>query len=155
ANARGDDTHGTADEDGVASPLNLFIGQANSVAVSFTDSFHATPFGQLVVWIDLNANGSWDDPGEKFGPFQLQQAGVNTIPITIPPGVKPGTSFARFRLTADNPAQSPRGRGEEPGEVEDHQVNFQESGSGTNEPTTFLDYGDAPDSYQTKFASNG
>ncbi|MCI0535040.1 MAG: GEVED domain-containing protein, partial [Verrucomicrobiales bacterium] len=151
-NAQGDDTHGIDDEDGVTSPLELVIGQVNTIAVTLTDTFHATPFGQLVIWIDLNVNGSWD-AGEKFGPFQLQQAGINNIPITIPAAVQAGQSFARFRLTADNPAQSASGRGEEPGEVEDHPVNFQTSG--TTEPKATLDFGDLPDSYRTVLGSNG
>ncbi len=155
AAAKGDDNSGTSDENGVVLPLELTIGRANQVQVRFTDTFHATPSGILVVWLDLNANGSWDDAGERFGPFQLQNAGTNTISLAIPAGLVPGSSFARFRLTSDGAAQSPRGRREDPGEVEDHSMTLKNSGTGPGEGGATLDFGDAPDSYQTTLASDG
>ena len=90
------------------------------------------------IWIDWNADGDWDDPGELQG-----QAGLSVTPV--PPGgawihvtwgfplpgvANPGNTFARLRVYEGfNVTVSPNGAGGA-GEVEDHRVQIKAGGPG-------------------------
>ncbi len=117
--ATGDDSSALDDEDGVVVPAGLLVGQTANFSVN------ASVAGFLDAWIDFNGNGTWNDPGEHVASSRALEAGVNAVPITIASGSVPGTRMARFRfstaggLSFDGFAPD--------GEVEDHQVTFQQA----------------------------
>ncbi|MCA9162928.1 MAG: hypothetical protein KDA62_08105, partial [Planctomycetales bacterium] len=157
ADATGDNTNGgttspPGDEQGVDFDQPLQPGGVTSLEVS------ANVSGYLSAWIDFNADGDFADAGEKIaGPGALGfpiavhaiGAGPNRISFLVPPDAVVGNTFARFRFTTDSGDLTPTGvllGGVEPdGEVEDYQI--------TIEPP--VDFGDAPDSYGSKLASDG
>ena len=51
-------------------------------------------------WVDFNAGGDWDDPGEQVFTDVAVMSGTNMLTITVPAGATLGSTFARFRLTA-------------------------------------------------------
>ena len=147
--ANGDDVVSAAspgDEDGLIDPehdLAITFGVAPSVRVSVTNTtgLEATLYG----WIDLNGDGSFDNATERASitvPDGTLDGEVTLSFPEVPLGV-PGTTFARFRLSTDLAAADPTGAASD-GEVEDYLVNVLN-----------LDYGDAPDAYNTLSASGG
>lgn len=117
--ATGDDSSALDDEDGVVVPAGLLVGQTAPFSVT------ASTAGFLDAWIDFNGNGTWNDPGEQVASSRALVAGVNAVLITIASGAVPGTRMARFRfstaggLSFDGFAPD--------GEVEDHQVTYQQA----------------------------
>ena len=92
ANADGDDTTGTPDdEDGVTIPT-LTQGQSAALTVN------ASAAAKLDAWIDWNRDGDWADAGEQVATNLSVEAGNNTLNVSVPAGASTGTSFARFRL---------------------------------------------------------
>ena len=71
-------------------------------------------------WIDFNADGDWDDPGEQVFDDVPVVAGANNLQITVPVGATLGSTFARFRLT-ESAGYSYFGLAPN-GEVEDYQL---------------------------------
>ncbi|HYR28970.1 MAG TPA: IPTL-CTERM sorting domain-containing protein, partial [Thermoanaerobaculia bacterium] len=126
AAADGDDTNAGApvagscaaagdDEDGVAFPAPLYIGQTASVDVV------ASAPCTLSAWIDFNADGDWSDPGETlFAGGTAIPAGSSSPSFPIPSGATAGQTFARFRCSTDG-ATNVTGQASD-GEVEDYQV---------------------------------
>jgi hypothetical protein len=116
ANALGDDSNGTDDEDGVTFGT-LTVGQAASVTVN------ATQPGKLDAWIDFNDDGDWADAGEQItaiGGSSLS-AGPNTVSFAVPSGITPTPqTFARFRFSSAG-GLAPTGAAVD-GEVEDYAV---------------------------------
>ena len=115
ANARGDDSTGVNDEDGVV--------LLDDIAANADFDLEITPHGQgasLNAWIDFNNDGDWDDAGEQIFVDQgliLDQK--NTLTVTAPADVDPTATAlaARFRwgpfgISYDGPANA--------GEVEDY-----------------------------------
>ena len=114
------------DEDGVSfvsavNPggiLNRFVDTPIDVTV--------TGSGILQAWIDFNADGDWDDPGEQFitgavfsdtgGP--VTQTFVISVPETAPEPPTTLTTYARFRVSREG-GLSPSGLALS-GEVEDY-----------------------------------
>ncbi len=151
AMADGDDTNGAIpdDEDGVdVSQLILTENEPASVDVAVT-----APSGRLVTvegWIDYNGDGIWDDD-ETTEKAVATLTGSGTVTLDFPtvPGTAiedtEGQTFARFRLHYDDTQLGPEGDAWN-GEVEDYPVYFEEQE---------MDFGDAPDSYQTSLASDG
>jgi len=129
SDARGDDTDGMGDEDGVTflTPLKPMY----SADVDVT----ASGLGLLNAWIDFNADDDWDDAGEQIFINYALSAGLNPLSFPVPEGSAPGLTFARFRFSTDQNL-TVRGQATD-GEVEDYQVEIEEADS--------LDFGDAPD----------
>jgi len=114
ATSAGDDTNGVDDEDGVFFPAPLLLGQTVPITLV------ATTNGHVDAWIDFNANGAWNDPGEQILAARPVTLGTNTLVITVPPGTLTGQRYARFRYSTAG------GLGYDgfapDGEVEDHRV---------------------------------
>lgn len=144
ASATGDD--GTAglsrigacfdDEDGVAFTSALTACQSANLTVT------AAAAGQLDGWIDFNLDGDFDDAGEQIFSGQVIAAGSNPLGYTVPCTAVQGTTYARFRLSSTG-SPGPTGAAAD-GEVEDYAVNVGP-----------VDFGDAPDTYDTLLASGG
>ena len=116
ATATGDDADGSDDEDGVVFSSALTPGSTASITIT------ASGKGLLNAWLDFNADGDWDDPGEKifadrwiFGP-----AIDNTLEFAIPVTAKTGPTFARFRFSTQPSLNYIMGAPD--GEVEDYLV---------------------------------
>jgi GEVED domain len=52
-------------------------------------------------WIDFNADGDWLDPGEQIIDSERSSGGSNRYSFDVPDDAVVGTSFARFRVSAD------------------------------------------------------
>lgn len=123
ANADGDDTSGSPDEDGVLIPT-LIPGSSATIQISASDS------GVINAWIDFNGNGSWSDAGEQIIAAQPVFHGVHSFVINVPAQATIGQSFARFRLSSARNLSFDGSASD--GEVEDYSVNIGQ-GSGTGE----------------------
>ena len=71
-------------------------------------------------WIDFNRDGDWDDLGEQVFDDVPVTAGANNLQVAVPAAATLGTTFSRFRLTADA-GYSYFGLARD-GEVEDYQL---------------------------------
>lgn len=101
---------------------NVTPGQIyNFTATSTTGS---SDFDQVIVWIDLNQDGDFEDAGEK-----VLTTGYNTSPwkgvITIPSSISAGRTKMRIRLygAVQNPNETPCGNSYY-GQVEDYSLNI-------------------------------
>lgn len=96
AEARGDDIDGSNDDDGVFFTSGLEAGEVATITV--TASVNT---GYLQGWIDFNADGDWDDPGEQVVRNALLAPGENTLTFLVPAsaGVLDADviRYARFR----------------------------------------------------------
>jgi uncharacterized repeat protein (TIGR01451 family) len=114
ANATGDDSAQSNDDDGVTFAAPLLVGQTAAVTVL------ASTNGFLDAWIDFDANRNWFDLSDHIFAGQVVTAGLNTLTFTVPSTAQTTNTFARFRfssmggLMADGPAPD--------GEVEDYAV---------------------------------
>lgn len=102
ANADGDDTNGTADEDSIASFPSLSTeNQKYSLNLQVTNTSGST--ARLVAWIDFNRNGVFDNneaaTTNVANGITNKMIGI-TWP-TIPSSIQAGSSFLRLRLTTD------------------------------------------------------
>ena len=102
ANADGDDTTGTPDdEDGIDHPV--FVGGATvSVDVTVFNDTGNTAFIQG--WIDWDNNGVFDEGNERVAQDVAVPTGTNgqiQIDVTVPDTVISGTTYARWRLSTD------------------------------------------------------
>ncbi|MEM7351139.1 MAG: Calx-beta domain-containing protein, partial [Acidobacteriota bacterium] len=113
ADALGDDTTGTDDEDGVTFNNGLVPDASTAVDVV------ASAAGELDAWIDWNADGMWD-AGEKIFDGEDLAAGTNSLSFSVPASATVGPTYARFRLSSAGVA-TPDGRAPD-GEVEDYAV---------------------------------
>src|SRR5205823_5545990 len=68
-------------------------------------------------WIDFNADGDWDDPGEQIVDSAAVINGSNVLSFAVPVNTAVGRNYARFRLSTDGGLQ-PYGEAVD-GEVED------------------------------------
>ena len=117
AMANGDDTNGTADEDGVVGASSFAPGMTDAwveVVVS-ADSY-------VNAWIDFNGDGTWDS-SEQLATDLALTAGTNHVTFAIPATAVPGITYARLRLTSYDTGGTllPTGLAED-GEVEDYIV---------------------------------
>ncbi len=114
ANATGDDTSGTDDEDGVTFTTPLVPGDIADIDLS------ASATGLIYAWIDYNGDGDWSDAGEQIFTSEPVLAGANSLSFTLPADATPGDTYARFRISStgglsfDGPASD--------GEVEDYMI---------------------------------
>ncbi len=112
ANALGDDTNGTADEEGVAPDGTLIRGSNTTFTVVASTS------GWLNAWIDFNQNGSWNDSGDQIANDTALAAGTNVLSVSVPSQAAIGPTFGRFRFSSYKGLQ-PTGVAYD-GEVEDY-----------------------------------
>ncbi len=115
--ADGDDTNGTADEDGIVGASAFAPGMAVAwveVVVS-ADSY-------VNAWIDFNADGTWD-ASEQLATDLMLTAGTNHVTFAVPATAVPGITYARLRLTSHDTGGTllPTGLAQD-GEVEDYIV---------------------------------
>ncbi|MEZ6101434.1 MAG: NF038122 family metalloprotease [Pirellulaceae bacterium] len=107
-----------SDDDGVAFDSVLLPG----VSVDFTVT--ASAAGLLDAWIDFNADGDWNDPGEKIFVGQSLAAGANALNLpSVPANAAIGETAARFRFSSSGVAL-PVGPAAD-GEVEDYVISIQ------------------------------
>ncbi|MCB9730701.1 MAG: tandem-95 repeat protein [Deltaproteobacteria bacterium] len=136
ATATGDDLAGD-DEDGITFSGAPRAGQPLGVTVI------STGVGKVDAWVDLNANGSFADAGEKLLSGASVVPGATPLVLSIPLGATAGATFARFRLSTAGGLAS-TGLAND-GEVEDYALTIAEP----------WDFGDAPDTFKTLLASDG
>ena len=74
--------------------------------------------GMLDAWIDFNADGDWNDPGEQIFDSTALANGTNFLTFVVPGAAAVGTTYARFRLSTGG-GLSPTGPAAD-GEVEDY-----------------------------------
>ncbi len=142
--AIGDDNNAGTSRVGSCFDDESGVVQLTPLATCLTASFTITSnsAGLLDAWIDFNGNGVFTDPGEQVFTGNALAAGPNARNIAVPCTATSGLRYGRFRLTSGG-GQTPTSLAND-GEVEDYAFTV----SGT-------DFGDAPDSYDTLFASNG
>ncbi len=99
ANASGDDSNGTDDEDGVV-PIGIWSDSLGAVQVTVSGGT-----GCLTAWIDWNNDGDFLDSGELIISNQSASTGSQNFTFDPPDGTfTPGehTFFSRFRLVPSN-----------------------------------------------------
>ncbi|MBW3600466.1 MAG: hypothetical protein KY475_24780, partial [Planctomycetes bacterium] len=119
AQANGDDTLGTPDdEDGVAFST-LVAGTAATATVDLQNSDATANY--LNAWLDYDQDGDFSDTGEQiFVDANLgTSAGIQTLNFTLPYSHL-GVTYARFRLSTQDRLQ-PSGAAND-GEVEDYRI---------------------------------
>jgi len=104
------------DEDGVTIPP---LVACESVDLSLV----ASGTERLDAWIDWNRDGDFNDFGEQIATRLTLVPGANTLSVPVPCTVSTGTSYARFRVSA-NGVNGPNGPADGGGEVEDYAVNL-------------------------------
>ena len=120
--ALGDDLGQTDDEDGVfIQDGRLAIGRNRPITVQ------ASASGYLNIWLDINQNGIWSDPGEHILAAYELGAGTNQVFVDIPNSALIGETYARFRFSSV-PTLAPTGQAAD-GEVEDYLVELYNSSS--------------------------
>jgi uncharacterized repeat protein (TIGR01451 family) len=118
AGADGDDLDGADDEDGVVFTSPVYRGQQSTIVVDASD------IGILDVWIDSNADGDWDDPGEQLFATTGIANGTNHLYLWVPADAQLGPTYMRFRFSSEY-GLGPTGVAWD-GEVEDYLVNILE-----------------------------
>jgi hypothetical protein len=99
------------------------LTRAYSATIEFTVQGVALVGGQAFLdgWIDFNADGVWEDPGEQvIHSFLVNADGTYIVTVPVPAGAAPGTTYARFRLSSAG-GLDPQGPADD-GEVEDYAV---------------------------------
>jgi len=118
--ANGDDTTGTADEDGVAFPVPL---EAGAVGLMNYVDITSTGAGFVDVWLDLNNSGVFDEADRLTSSSGFAvTAGSNRFFFVMPAGTALGERTMRFRISSVG-GLTPTGRTGD-GEVEDYTVNI-------------------------------
>jgi len=106
-----------SDNDGVTFPV-LTAGQTASIQVEVTA--HNDSYGILNAWFDWNADGDFNDPGEKVtNPLVIYSSGNYILQVDVPVDAVTGQpTFARFRIGANSGPTASNSWGE----VEDYQI---------------------------------
>jgi CSLREA domain-containing protein len=117
-----DDAGADTGDDGVSLISSLVADPSNPTTAAI--NVNASSSGMLDAWIDFNGNGVFDHPSEHLGGgTSIKLASQdNIVPITIPAGVTPGPTHARFRFSSAG-GLLPTGSAAD-GEVEDHVFNI-------------------------------
>ncbi|HEY0781574.1 MAG TPA: GEVED domain-containing protein, partial [Thermoanaerobaculia bacterium] len=115
ANADGDDTHGTPDdEDGVVFPSTLIPGTNGTIQLR-----SGATGGIVSCWIDFNRNGSWADAGDQVvTDFVLAANATVSRTFPVPVGSPQGNAVVRCRISSQG-GLGVTGLAPD-GEVEDH-----------------------------------
>ena len=118
-NALGDDNDGNDDEDGVTFGQILTGGPAQITVTTSVASY-------LQGWMDFNADGDWNDPGEQIFTDEYIHFGYTVcLNYMVPVNAIPGITYARFRFST---VQGLSYIGSAPnGEVEDYEVEIAEN----------------------------
>ncbi|TWU02299.1 PKD domain-containing protein [Stieleria varia] len=119
SSSNGDDLNGAADDEDGVTFQRLTAGQQQASLGVDVRGGNA----KLDAWIDFNADGDWDDSGERIAnSILVGNAGDGTYTITfnVPANAVIGNTQSRFRLSTIG-GLSPRGIAPN-GEVEDHAV---------------------------------
>jgi len=120
ADSIGDDTAGSADEDGVVFPVPLEAG--NVGLMNYVD-ITASAAGFVDAWLDLDNNGVFDTADRLTASTGFAvTAGSNRLFFVLPAGTAFGDRSTRFRISSTG-GLSPTGRAND-GEVEDYKVNI-------------------------------
>lgn len=107
-----------SDNDGVTFPV-LTAGQTASIQVEVTA--HHDSYGILNAWFDWNADGDFNDAGEKVtgSPVVVYSSGNYNLQVNVPvDAVTSQPTFARFRIGANSGPTASNSWGE----VEDYQI---------------------------------
>lgn len=115
--ATGDDIAGIDDEDGVSFVGTLIAGAFRGFVVNV-----AGGPGKLDAWIDFNADGDWNDAGERIANGAPVINGSNVLIYFVPADAVVGQTYARVRLSTAGVA-APTGAAPD-GEVEDEIVSI-------------------------------
>lgn len=119
ADADGDDTAGTDDEDAVALPIAVRSGEQTTATVQVTNT-SATP-ATLAGWLDLNDDGVFQ-AGERVTVPVPASSGTADYAVTFPVMASEAETFARFRVFSGTVAEPLPTGPANGGEVEDHVV---------------------------------
>ena len=121
ADAEADGSHSSnatsdgADEDGVVFQTGIDPGQTESIVVTASQAG-----GFLNAWFDFNADGDWNDAGEKVFSGVALVSGANSLSVSVPPSAVVGPSFARFRVSTTEVLDTTGATAN--GEVEDYRL---------------------------------
>ena len=103
ATAAGDDLVGFNDEDGLAADGIVLIPGTSMQDVTLTHE-PGIDGAFLNIWIDLNLDGDWSDPGEQIIDDLLLGSGVSftsLASVTVPAEIATGTTFLRARISTE------------------------------------------------------
>lgn len=146
--AGGDDLGGSDDEDGIdVADLSLQVNVPPVINLTVTNQTSPPTAARVCGFIDVNADGDFDEPGESAS--VAVPASASNLPVQLtfaaPAFGAASSTYARFRVSTDT-AGACQPNGDAPdGEVEDYTVSI-------TEPS---DLGDLPDLYGTLRASSG
>lgn len=112
--ALGDDDAGNDDEDGILFTSVIRVGETATLDVM------ASVAGMLNAWIDFDADGTWQDPGEQIFIDLRLNPGLNELAFDTPLLATAGPTYARFRFNTDG-GLSATGAAFD-GEVEDYRI---------------------------------
>ncbi len=79
--ATGDNVTGEDDEEGVAMPADIIVSTATVIPITISDTTGSG--GRLNIFVDLNNNGVFTDPGELVLDDYSVTNGVNNVPVTL------------------------------------------------------------------------
>ncbi len=117
-----DNNHGLSDEDGVEFISSLMEDSLVKTKIKLGGGANA----YVSAWLDLNADGDFDEGNEKVITSQFLSPGINNINFTIPEGVTTQVdTWMRFRLHKDDDVNASYSGAMGYGEVEDYQVEIQ------------------------------
>jgi len=112
--------------------VTLQAGQAYSI--SLTPTFSGTAYNEYwKIWVDLNGDGDFDDPGELVFDAGTMSTTTVTGSLTIPAGTAPIST--RMRVSMKYNAAQTACETFSYGEVEDYTVNITQSTADTQPPT--------------------
>ncbi|MGL5808566.1 MAG: DUF7507 domain-containing protein, partial [Nocardioides sp.] len=113
-----------ADEDAFASLSDISTANGGGSYSLTVPTAGISKAARLCGYIDWNKNGAFESPGERACASPAAGSTSSTLTWTVPAGITPGATYARFRLgyTAAQ-VESPTGRADS-GEVEDYPVNL-------------------------------
>ncbi len=126
ANADGDDTDGTDEEDGVILPISLISGVNDFIDVAVTEATLGSAV--LSAWVDWNLDGDFEDANEQIAvdvadnSTNDNDATIGNIRLSVTPPIDAtvGTTYARFRWSTETGLSF--GNAAMDGEVEDYQA---------------------------------
>jgi len=146
----GDDINDIDDEQAVKLPAVLIPGTLATVEISVSVD------GFIDAWIDFNADGDWDDLGERIFTSAPVTTDLNILTFHVPfsdGDYTPRNTYSRFRFSTTG-GLNYYGLAQD-GEVEDYLVKIDAA------PQPKLDFGDTPDGdfapsgYPTLLLTNG
>ncbi|MCA9065544.1 MAG: hypothetical protein KDA96_20895, partial [Planctomycetaceae bacterium] len=134
AHATGDDGSGVDDEDGV-----VFIGEFEIGGTGMVDVDVQLFSGYLSAWIDFGQDQLLSPYNPPFATDQIilnqfVSPGTHRFYFQIPANAKPGTTYARFRISTSPVSDGATG-GYGSGEIEDYEITLHIPRPGVSMPT--------------------